>query len=162
MVFNLALQYVQNSDDAADITQEVFLKIYQHLHKFDAGNASYKTWIYRITINQSLDFIKLKKAKKRLGFITSLFHKESNEPLADIAHFNHPGVALEDKEMMQQLFGFINELPENQRTAIILARIEDKSQKDIAEIMQITVKAVESLLQRGKQNLIKKMDSIEG
>lgn len=162
MVYNLALQYVQNSDDAADITQDVFVKVYQHLHKFDATSASYKTWIYRITINQSLDFIKLKKAKKRFGFITSLFHQESNEPLADIVHFNHPGVALEEKEMIQQLFAFINELPENQRTAIILARLDDRSQKEIAEIMQMTVKAVESLLQRAKQNLLKKMESVEG
>lgn len=162
MVYNLSLQYVQNSEDAADITQEVFIKVYQHLHKFDSSNASYKTWIYRITINQSLDFIKQKKAKKRFGFITSIFHSDTNEPINDIAHFNHPGVQLEDKEMLQKVFTFLNELPEKQRTAVILAKLDDKSQKEIADIMQLSVKAVESLLQRAKQNLIKKMNSTEG
>lgn len=162
MVYNLALQYVQNVQDAEDITQEVFVKLYQNLHRFDADTATLKTWIYRITINQSLDFIKAKKAKKRFGFITMLFKNESNEPSADIANFNHPGVAAEDKETLQQVFGFINELPGNQRTAFILARLEDKSQKEIADIMNLTTKAVESLLQRAKQALQKKLNNSEG
>ncbi len=162
MVYNLSLQYVQNTDDAQDITQEVFVKVYQNLSNFNAATASLKTWIYRIAINQNLDFIKQKKAKKRFGFITSLFHHETNEPIADAVHFNHPGIALEDKELMQKIFGFINELPSNQRTAIVLARLDDRSQKEIAVIMQMSVKAVESLLQRAKQTLNKKMDTIEG
>ncbi len=162
MVYNLALQYVQNVQDAEDITQEVFVKLYQNLHHFNADAASLKTWIYRIAINQSLDFIKAKKAKKRFGFITSLFKSESNEPVEEIANFNHPGVASEDKEALQEVFGFINELPKNQRTAFILARLEDKSQKEIVEIMNMTIKAVESLLQRAKQSLQKKLSSTEG
>ncbi len=162
MVYNLALQYVQNVQDAEDITQEVFVKLHQNLHSFNADAATMKTWIYRITINQSLDFIKAKKAKKRFGFITSLFKNESNEPAEDIANFNHPGVAAEDKEALQQVFGFINDLPDNQRTAFILARLEDKSQKEIADIMNLTTKAVESLLQRAKQSLQKKLNNSEG
>lgn len=162
MVYNLALQYVQNTEDAQDITQEVFVKVHQGLHQFDSGRASLKTWIYRITINQSLDFLKAKKAKKRFGFITTLFGRHTNEPVEDIAHFNHPGVVAEDREALQQVFTFINQLPGNQRTAIILARLEDKSQKEIAEIMGISTKAVESLLQRAKQSLQKKFNNNEG
>jgi RNA polymerase sigma-70 factor (ECF subfamily) len=109
-----------------------------------------------------LILLKPKRLKKRFGFITSLFKSESNEPVEDIANFNHPGVAAEDKEALQEVFGFINELPQNQRTAFILARLEDKSQKEIAEIMNMTIKAVESLLQRAKQSLQKKLSSTEG
>ena len=162
MVYNLALQYVQNTWDAEDITQEVFVKVHQHLHRFDNDMASLKTWIYKITIHQCLDFIKAKKAKKRFGFITSLFSRETNEPLEDVAHFNHPGVLAEDREALQQVFHFINQLPDNQRTVFILARLEDKSQKEIAEIMGITAKAAESLLQRAKQSLQKKLNNSEG
>jgi RNA polymerase sigma factor (sigma-70 family) len=162
MVYNLALQYVQNVQDAEDITQEVFVKLHQNLHLFDAETATLKTWIYRITINQSLDFIKSKKAKKRFGFITALFSGDNNEPLAGITNFNHPGVAAEDKEALQHIFRLINSLPDNQRTAFILARLEDKSQKEIAEIMNLTTKAVESLLQRAKQSLQKKLNNSEG
>jgi RNA polymerase sigma-70 factor, ECF subfamily len=162
MVYNLCLQYVQNAEDAADIAQEVFVKVYQNLEKFDERSASLKTWIYRIAINQSLDFLRSKKAGKRFGFLTSLFHKETNEPLADLAHFNHPGVALEDKEALAKVFACINTLPDNQRTAFILARLEGKSQQEIAEIMNMGVKAVESLLHRAKQSLYKKMGRAEG
>lgn len=162
MVYNLALQYVQNVQDAEDITQEVFVKLHQNLHQFNAETAALKTWVYRITINQSLDFIKSKKAKKRFGFITALFNGDNNEPVADVANFNHPGVAAEDKEALQYIFRLINNLPDNQRTAFILARLEDKSQKEIAEIMNLTTKAVESLLQRAKQSLQKKLNNSEG
>jgi RNA polymerase sigma factor (sigma-70 family) len=162
MVYNLALQYVQNAHDAEDITQEVFVKLHQNLHRFDENAATLKTWIYRIAINQSLDFIKSKKAKKRLGFVTAFFKPGSNEPVNDVVNFNHPGVAAEDKEALQQIFGFINALPVNQRTAFILSRLEDKSQKEIAEIMNLTTKAVESLLQRAKQSLQKKLNNHEG
>jgi RNA polymerase sigma-70 factor (ECF subfamily) len=162
MVYNLALQYVQHAQDAEDIAQEVFVKVHQNINRFNNETATLKTWIYRITINQSLDFIKAKKAKKRFGFISSLFHSQSNEPVLDLAHFNHPGVAAEDKEAMHKLFLLINELPETQRTALILSRLEDKSQKEVAEIMDVSVKAVESLLQRAKQGLLKKMQNTEG
>jgi RNA polymerase sigma-70 factor, ECF subfamily len=162
LVYNLALNYLQHTEDAQDSTQEVFVKVYQHLEKHDPATASLKTWIYRITINQCLDHIRSKKTKKRFGFISSLFQKESNEPIHEAIHFDHPGIAAEDKEELQQLFSAINELPENQKTALILTRIEDRPQKEVAEIMNTSVKAVESLLQRAKQTLARKLKDSEG
>jgi RNA polymerase sigma-70 factor, ECF subfamily len=159
LVFNIALHYVQHAEDARDVSQEVFVKIHQSLHKYDSAAASLKTWIYRITINQCLDFLKARRTKKRFGFITSLFNtKESEEP----ARFDHPGIALEDKEELQALFRAINKLPPNQKTALILSKIEDKPQKEIAEIMNLGIKAVESLIQRAKNNLSKILNDKEG
>ena len=63
-VYNLALQYVQNIEEAQEITQDVFLKAHQKIHTFK-GDATLETWLYRITINTSLDAIKAKKRKKR-------------------------------------------------------------------------------------------------
>ena len=162
LVYNLALSYVQHAEDAQDITQEVFVKIYQHYEKHDPATASLKTWIYRITINHCLDFIRSKKSKKKFGFIISLFRHETNEPVAEALHFNHPGIVAEDKEDLQQLFTLINELPENQRTALILVKIEDRTLKEVAEIMNTSVKAVESILQRAKQSIQKKLAASEG
>lgn len=162
LVFNLALSYVQHADDAQDITQEVFVKIYQHYEKHDAATASMKTWIYKITINHCLDFLRSKKTKKRFGFISSLFSPVTNEPVAEAVQFYHPGVAAEDKEDLQQLFCLINELPGNQKTALILTKIEDRPQVEVAEIMGTSIKAVESLLQRAKQTLAKKLKDREG
>ena len=150
-VYNLALQYVQNSDDAQEITQDVFLSIYQQREKL-REESTISTWIYRITVNKSLDFIKAKKRKKRFALF-SVFTAH-NEP----SHFDHPGVILEHEEETKALFGHINGLPDNQKTALILQKIEGKTMTEVAEIMEITPKAVESLLQRAKINLIKKLE----
>ncbi len=152
LVFNLSLQYVQNVEDAEEITQDVFLAIYQKLDTF-REEADYSTWVYRITINKALDFIKAKKRKKRFAFFTSLFYEDGNAIKHDHSDFSHPGVALEQKESIASLFKLINELPERQKTAIILLKIEGRSQKEVALIMNLSEKAIESLLQRAKKNL---------
>jgi RNA polymerase sigma-70 factor, ECF subfamily len=161
-VYNLALHYVQQTEDAEEITQDVFVSVFQSLDKFKEESST-KTWIYRITINKSLDFIKAKQRKKRFGFITSLFFDDGNELKHNPTYNNyHPGIQLEDKEAMSTLFKYINELPDNQKTALILHKIEQKSQIEVSEIMDISAKAVESLVQRAKNNLSKKLNQNEG
>lgn len=161
MVYNLALQYVQNIEDAQEITQDVFVAIHESLEGFNK-QAQLTTWIYRITINKSLDFIKFRKRKKRFGFISSLFFDDSNELKHDVPTFDHPGVLIENKEATELIFRYINGLPELQKTALILSKIEHKPQTEIAEILNISVKAVESLIQRAKTNVLKKLDQNEG
>lgn len=162
LVYNLSLQYVLSAEDAQDITQEVFVKVYQHYYQYIPAAASLKTWIYRITINQCLDFLKARKTKKRFGFISSIFQQALNEPPHLTGHINHPGIASENKEALQNLLLIIQSLPANQQTAIILVKIEDRTQKEVAEIMNTSVKAVESLLQRAKQTIQKKLRDSEG
>lgn len=152
MVYNLSLTYVQNAEDSEEITQDVFLKVYQHLNNFEK-RASIKTWIYRITINKSLDFIKAQKAKKRFSFLSTLFKTDSVEIITKTSDFNHPGIQLENKEAVEKLFYLINKLPYNQKTALVLKVMESLSQKEIAKIMKLSEKAVESLLSRAKKNL---------
>ncbi|MDZ4714435.1 MAG: RNA polymerase sigma factor [Cytophagales bacterium] len=162
LVFNVSLHYVLNREDAQDVAQEVFVKVYNNLSQFNPETASLKTWIYRITINQSLDSLKSKRTKKRFGFISSLFHADSNEPIAEAALVSHPGIPMEDKEAIEELVKIIYSLPENQKTAIILSKMEDRPQKEVAEIMNTTVKAVESLIQRAKQAIEKERKNREG
>lgn len=156
LVYNLALQYVQNIEDAEEITQDVFLAIHSALGSFQE-QSNIATWIYRITINKSLDFIKAKKRKKRFAFLTSIFFAGSNEIEHDLPNFNHPGVELENKEALAALFVKINLLPDSQKTALILNKIEGQSVSEIAVIMQLSTKAVESLIQRAKKNLAQKI-----
>lgn len=162
LVYNLCLHYVLNAADAQDITQEVFVKVYQKYHQYDGANATLQTWICRIAINHCLDFLRAKRTKKRFGFLQSLFQQHSSEPVADVINFNHPGTETEDRAALQNLLQIIHSLPENQKTAIILSKIEDRPQKEVAEIMDISVKAVESLLQRAKQTIQKKLTESEG
>jgi RNA polymerase sigma factor (sigma-70 family) len=161
IVYNLALNYVQNIEDAQEITQDVFVAVYQSLDSFQEASAV-STWIYRITINKCLDFLKAKQRKKRFAFFTSLFIGDSNDLKHHPYEINHPGILLENKEALENLFKKINALPDNQKTALILHKIEQKSQMDVAEIMNLSPKAVESLIQRAKTNLLKKRSGSEG
>lgn len=160
MVYNLSLHFVQNILDAEEITQDVFISVYQSLSQF-RKESEISTWIYRITINKCKDHIKAKNRKKRFAQITSLFFKETLNIVHDVPEFNHPGVLLEYTEELEQIFAHINSLPGNQKTAIILQKLEHKSQAEIAEILDINIKAVESLIHRAKENLSKKMKTGE-
>lgn len=139
--------------DAEEILQDVFLKVYDYLADF-RKEVDIKTWIYRITINQSLDFIKAQQRKKR-SILTNLLRLNSNDGTIQLSDFNHVGIDLENKEALEQLMRKVFRLPENQKTVIILLKIEDLSQKEVADIMQISEGAIESLFQRAKTNLKK-------
>jgi RNA polymerase sigma factor (sigma-70 family) len=159
MVYNLALNYLQNHEDAEETTQDVFVSVHRSIDSF-RHDANISTWIYRITINRCLDQIKARKRKKRISFITSLFGNNGTE--FEVPHFDHPGVKLEQKQAIEKIFSYINELPENQKTALLLSKTEQRSQAEIAAIMGISIKATESLIQRAKTTLAKKMKQNEG
>ena len=156
-VFNTAIGYVQNPEDAEEVTQDVFVEVYRSSGRFE-GKSSPGTWIYRITINKSLDFIKSRNRKKRFAFISSLFN-DAGELKHDSPDFYHPGVILENKEKSAVLFKAINTLPENQKTAFILSKLEGLSYAEISEVMEASISSVESLLFRAKQNLQKELST---
>lgn len=142
-VYNTALSYTQSKEDAEEITQDVFTSINRNASGFK-GEASPGTWIYRITINTSLNHL---KKKKRFSFIFF------GNPEPEVSHFDHPGILLENKENARLLFNAIEGLPESQKTAFILSFVEDLPRQEVADIMELSLKAVESLLQRAKANL---------
>lgn len=154
-VFNTALGLVQNRHDAEDVTQEVFVNLHQTLSSFK-GQSQLSTWIYRITVNKSLDFLKAKQAKKRSGFVVSLFGSKSDEdrPI-DVPDFVHPGVQMERQEAATALFRAINQLPEQQKVAFTLSKVEGLSYQEIADVLETSIPSIESLLFRAKQNLQK-------
>lgn len=151
MVYNTVLGFLQHTADAEDVTQEVFIKVYENIGSFKQ-QAKLSTWIYRISITQAMDYIRRRNRKKRGGLLLNLFGN-NNEPIYEPADFIHPGIQAENKEQSVILFKAINELPENQRTAFLLQKTQDCSQQRIAEIMQLSEGAVESLLSRAKVNL---------
>ena len=114
-------------EDAEEITQDVFVSVYQSIDQFKE-QSSISTWIYRICINKSLDHIKAKKRKKRFGIFTSLFYEDSSDLRYDLPNVDHPGIQLEQKERLTYVFSCINQLPDKQKTALILSKIERKSQ----------------------------------
>lgn len=159
-VFNTAIGIVQNAEDAEDVAQEVFIQVYRSIHNFK-GESKLSTWLYRIATTRALDHLRSRKSKKRFGFMQRIFG-DANEPLHELPDFNHPGVALDRKENAAQLFKAIAQLPENQKTAFILHKLEDLSYQEISEVMKTSMPAVESLMHRAKQNLRKILEKETG
>lgn len=154
------ISYVQNNEDAEEVVQDTLIAALKGMDRFKS-ESSLKTWVYRIAINKSKDALKYRNRKKRMAIVVSISKTGSNHGEMEVVSFEHPGIKLESKEQMDLLFKGINQLPENQKEALILAKLEHMSMKEIAEVMNTTPKAVESLISRAKSNF-KKYLEIEG
>lgn len=157
MVYNTCLSIVKSEEDAEDLAQEVFVQVYQSIGSFK-GESKLSTWLYRIATTKSLDHERKKKRKKRFGFVKSIFGDDAQVEV-NPPDFNHPGVVLDKKENAAILLKAVDKLPENQKIAFILNKMEGLSYQEISEIMQTTVSAIESLLHRAKNNLRKILES---
>lgn len=152
-VYNTCLGFLRNPHDAEDVAQDVFMRVFESINDF-REDAALSTWLYRIAVTKSLELIRKRKRKKRSGFFRALMNKdEEPDDTSDNSFFGHPGVALENKERAQVLLKAIEQLPANQRIAFTLHKLEDLSYKEIAEVMEASLSAVESLMYRAKKNL---------
>lgn len=151
-VYNTVLAIVQNSEEAEDVAQEVFMEVYESIEKF-RGDAKVSSWVYRIATTKALEAYRKRKTQKRWGgFLSSLFG-ENEEVIHHPADFVHPGVVLENKERSTILFKAISKLADNQKIAFTLHHVEGLSYQEITEVMQLSLSSVESLLFRAKSNL---------
>jgi RNA polymerase sigma-70 factor, ECF subfamily len=153
--YGVCYSFVRNKEDAEDIVQEVFAEVSSSLHKF-LGKSSVSTWIYRITISKSIDFLRKKKRKKRFGEVRKIFE------VGKVANLipdpgKTPEQTLITEEWNKALHIALDELGESQRVALVMKFFQDFSQKEIAEVMNLSESAVEGLMQRGKKNLEKKL-----
>ncbi len=152
-VFSTCISFVPNQEDAEDIAQEVFIEVFNSVGKFK-GDSKLSTWIYRISVNKCLEFIRKKNTKKRFGFMQTLMGNEiSMDRSSYFTEFNHPGIQLENKEKSQILFAAINKLPEAQRIVYTLNKVDDLSYQEVSDITQKSISSIESLLFRAKKNL---------
>ena len=154
MVYNTVLSIVQDSQEAEDVSQEVFIQVYQSIKNF-RGDAKLSTWLYRVSVTKALDAERKKKSKKRRANLRSWVGLGEKEEEA--VHFHHPGVQLDNKERAAVLFKAMQKLSDNQRIAFTLIKAEGLSYEETADIMNITVKAVEALMHRAKENLRKQL-----
>ncbi len=157
VVYNTLLSYTKNEEDAEELLQDVFVTIYETASRF-RSDSKLSTWIYRIAVNKALDFLRKRNASKRKGIFSSLYKKDSGELQFDQTTFDHPGIRMENVENARFLFAALSELPDKQKTVFILTQIEGLSQQEVADIILVTTKAVESLLARAKCNMRKKLE----
>ena len=152
-VFATCISFVPNKEDAEDIAQDVFVEVFNSINKFK-GNSKLSTWIYRITTNKCLEFIRKKNTKKRFAFLQSIMGNEI--PLDKTKYFtemDHPGVLLENKEKSATLFKAINKLPDAQRVVFTLSKVDGMSNQEICDITEKSLSSVEALMFRAKKNL---------
>lgn len=156
-ILNFCYRFVKDKNTAQDLAQDVFIEVVRSIDTFRM-DSKLSTWLFRIAITKSLNYVSAQKMKKRFAFIKSLFFEDDNENEINIeADSESPHEILENKERSKILNDAIESLPENQRVAFTLCKCEDMSYKEISEILNTTVPAVESLIFRAKNNLQKKL-----
>ncbi len=152
MVLRTSNGFVHNEADAQDLAQEVFLEVYQSLHKF-RKEAGISTWIYRITINKSLNFVRDRKRKQFWGSMEIFSGKTGHSDKNLQSNPEDNPKDLEVSERKRILYKSIEKLPKNQRIAFTLNKIDEMSYKQVAEVMDISLSSVESLIHRARKNL---------
>jgi RNA polymerase sigma-70 factor (ECF subfamily) len=144
-VYNAAFRILGNTDDAADTTQTVFLKIFEHIADYDP-KFKFFSWVYRITINESLN-----QVKKR----------QKQEPLDDrqVSPWQSPAEDLDTKRLCDRVQGALMSLNTDYRTVVVLKHISGCSYQQISEILQLPVKTVKSRLYSARQLMKKTLQS---
>lgn len=151
-IYKTALSFIPSTDDAEDIVQEVFIEAHKNINNFRA-DSSISTWLYRITVNKSLNFIKKNKKIINSYFINN---DENNKYLLSTDSKN-PATILQQKETRRIIYATINQLPKKQSTVFIMHKINGYSYKEISEITNLSISSVESLIHRAKKSLQKKL-----
>ncbi len=158
-IINLSFRFIRNREIAEEVAQEVFIKVYEKKVHFDP-RSKFSTWLYRVTVNASMDFLR----KKKFSF------RSLEEPLGDqedsgrtlLDNLSDPkslsaGESIVQEETKKLVRQGIDRLPENLRSPILLYQFEELPYKEIAKILGITEKAVEKRIYHAKQILREKL-----
>lgn len=155
MVYSVCFRMTSSKEEAEDAVQDVFIKVFNSINSF-REDSKLSTWIYRLAVNICINKSRRKKA---INFLSLNFwedEKGGNEMAADSLT---PREEIEKSELQKIVQEAVNTLPAKQKTAIVLSRYEELSYKEISKIMGLSLSAVESLLFRAKENLVKKLIS---
>jgi RNA polymerase sigma-70 factor (ECF subfamily) len=144
MVYNLALRLCHNREEAADLTQESFLRIYRHLAKFRGGSAL-KTWIYRVTLNHC----RSRLGRKRLPF--QPLTADTARRVSDESRTPEELAVAEDQS--RRVAEALGRLPARFREAVVLRDLEGLSYQEIAEVLRVRIGTVRSRIARGREQL---------
>jgi len=158
-VVNTCFGLLQNREDAEDIAQDVFIEVYRNIQNFRA-QSKLSTWLYRIAVNRSLNHIHDNRKNKWFQSFEDVVAAKNREILQIKSSISdQPEFALEKQQRAIILHEAIKSLPKNQKIAFTLNKYEELSYREIAEVMELSISSVESLLFRAKKGLQKKLYS---
>jgi RNA polymerase sigma-70 factor (ECF subfamily) len=152
MVYQLAYHLLGDRDEALDLSQEVFLRVFRTLPSF-RGQSALKTWIYRIAINQARNRQRWWRRRRRADQVPLEQHVVEHGELAQPTDTDSPHRALARKELAARLWAALDGLPFDQRTVVVLREIDGLSYEEIAESLDVAIGTVKSRLTRARQTL---------
>ena len=152
-IYDLCVRISGNATEAEDLAQETFIKAYENLGKF-RGEASPKTWLYRIAFNQCVSF----KRKMKRWRMTRVDDENDIFETEIALSVESSELALERKDLAEQAFGELKNLPVRQRTAVILRMVKELSYAEIARIMGISVGGAKANVHQGIRKLREALD----
>lgn len=154
-VFGVAYGIVRNPNDALDLCQETFLRAFRSIGRFKGDSRLY-TWLYRIAVNVSLDFVGRRKRDSTVVFDeTRQVEPELSDEWPSSAGGLGPVEELDRKELMQVMSGALEKLSPKHRAVLVLREVEELSYEEIAETLDINVGTVMSRLFNARRNMQK-------
>lgn len=155
LVFHTCYNLTGNREHAEDVAQEVFLQIYKTAKKF-RHECKLSTWIYRISVNRALNFIRDNRKFRWLQSIDSFPGNETKiMPVFSSLCPNNRDALMREKERKELIRSLLDSLPEKQKAAFVLHKMGGLSYKEIAEVLEISLSSVEARIHRAKMSLQK-------
>ena len=150
-VFNVAYKFVGRHDEAEDLTQDIFLKVFRSLHTFDR-RANFQTWLISVSRNLCIDHYRSVRKERE-----SLDRNVDTADLAPASPAPGPMAALEQQDRVTLLRDAMAALPEGLRTAVLLRDLQELSYQDIAERLGVPEGTVKSRINRGRTELARQV-----
>jgi len=152
LVYELAFHLLGDHDEALDLSQEVFLRVFRTIHGFRA-QSSLRTWIFRIVVNQARNRQRWWRRRRRADQVSLDDHIRANGEPASPPHGSSPDRLLRQKEVAARLWHALESLPFDQKTAMVLREIDGLSYEEIAFSLGVAVGTVKSRLARARESL---------
>lgn len=152
-IYQTAYSFTQSRDAAEDLVQEIFLTVFNKISTFQ-HQSHIGTWLYRIAVNTSINYV-----KKHQRYIHESMDEQNDEIFSELSTIAADEVA-EQKELQKYLNKAISSLPPRQMKVFVLHKIHGLSYKEIAEILNLSISSVESLMHRARTNLQMKLHKI--
>ena len=162
-VYNAIYKICQNHDDAAELTQDTFVKVLENISSF-RGKSSFYTWLFRVAVNHTLNYCKrrFKLSPVSLDAENDQIEESKGKLAAVLAAPDglDPAVVAQQKELSQIVVNLIGQLPEEYRVVLVLRDIEQMTYAEIAEVLRIETGTVKSRLSRARARLRQLLETV--